>query len=167
VTRRRHIHVTAVEHIGKEANRWEEQLYLGLDLGALTEYGLSPEGRERALQATRRVADTRGQRKLAEAAGMSLSELSAVLVGKRNPSLSTLAKLCVGISRLQRAERDEAEQAKSVLEAVRRHCQRTGLRDFARRSEIDPANLVRVLNIRRKPGRLMLAKLQATLARDS
>lgn len=25
---RRHIHVVAIEHIGKEASRWEEQMYL-------------------------------------------------------------------------------------------------------------------------------------------
>lgn len=28
-TIRRHIHAVAIEHIGKEANRWEEQLFLG------------------------------------------------------------------------------------------------------------------------------------------
>ena len=42
VTSRRHIVATAVEHIGKEANRWEKQLYLGLDLEAQTEYGSAP-----------------------------------------------------------------------------------------------------------------------------
>ena len=32
-TQRRHIQVAAIEHIGKEANRWEEQLYLGENPG--------------------------------------------------------------------------------------------------------------------------------------
>src|SRR5829696_3446967 len=77
-TRRRHIRATVTKYIGKEANRWEEQLHLGLDLEAQTEYGLSSEGRRRALEAARRVADTHGQRQLAAAAGVSLSELSAV-----------------------------------------------------------------------------------------
>ena len=40
---------TTVEHIGKEANRWEEQLYLGLDLEAQTEYGTTPYYHERIL----------------------------------------------------------------------------------------------------------------------
>jgi len=35
-TRRRHIVATAVEHIGKEENKWEEQHYLGLVLDART-----------------------------------------------------------------------------------------------------------------------------------
>ncbi len=58
VTQRRHIRAMVTEYIGKEANRWEEQLHLGLDLDAQTEYGLPPEERERALGAARGVADT-------------------------------------------------------------------------------------------------------------
>jgi len=165
-TRRRHIRATATGYIGKEANRWEEQLHLGLDLKAQIEYGLSPEGRERALDAARGVADIFGQRQLAAAAGVSLSELSTVLLGKRCPSSSTLAKLCMAVSRLRRSERDEAEQMRSVLEEVRRHCKLKGLRRFARQAGIDPGNLNRVLRGRVRPSVSILGKLQATLARD-
>src|SRR5215217_8678128 len=79
--RGRHVRAMVTEFIGKEANRWEEQYHLGLGSEALPKCGLSPEGRERALEAVRQVADTRGQRKLAAAAGVSLSELSDVLLG--------------------------------------------------------------------------------------
>ncbi len=122
LTRRRHVRATVAEYIGKEANRWEEQYHLGLDLMAQTEYGLSPEGRDRAREAARRVADTHGQRQLAAAAGVSLSELSAVLLDKHSANLSTLTKLCEAVSRLQRVERDQAEQTRSVLEEARRQC---------------------------------------------
>jgi transcriptional regulator with XRE-family HTH domain len=151
---------------GKEANRWEEQLHLGLDLEAQTAYGLSQEGRERALEAARQAGNTYGQRKLAVAAGVSFSELSSVLLGKRRPNPSTLTKLCIGVSRLQRAEREEVEQARSVLDRVRLHCRLTGLRRFARRAGVDPANLNRVLKGRNEPSLLMLAKLQALLAEE-
>jgi len=43
-TRRRHVPATVTEHIGKEANKWEEQFHLGLDLEVQTDYGLSPKG---------------------------------------------------------------------------------------------------------------------------
>ena len=33
LTRRRHVEVESIRHIGKEANRWEEQFYLGVDDG--------------------------------------------------------------------------------------------------------------------------------------
>jgi transcriptional regulator with XRE-family HTH domain len=109
----------------------------------------------------------RGQRLLAQTAGISLSELSAVLLGKRQPNPSTLAKLSLAIYRLQKVERDETEQTQNVLDRVRKHCEGSGLRRFARRAGVDPANLASVLKGRRKPGRLMLAKLQAFLAQVS
>jgi transcriptional regulator with XRE-family HTH domain len=110
---------------------------------------------------------TRGQRLLAQTAGISLSELSAVLLGKRQPKPSTFAKLSLAIYRLQKVERDETEQTQNVLDRVRKHCEGSGLRRFARRAGVDPANLASVLKGRRKPGRLMLAKLQAFLAQVS
>jgi transcriptional regulator with XRE-family HTH domain len=152
------------EHIGKEANRWEEQLHLGLDLEAQTAYGLSPGGRERALEAARRTGNTYGHRQLAAAAGISLSELSAVLLGKRSPSSCTFAKLCVAASCLLRGESEEAEQCRNVLEEVGRLCKLQGLRRLARRAEIDSANLNRVVKGRTKPSQLMLVKLHVLLA---
>ena len=119
----------------------------------------------RVLETTRGVTNTFGQRQLA-AAGVSLSELSAVLLGKRRPSPSTVAKLGAAASRLRRVESEEAEQTERVLDEVRRHCELTGLRRFARRARIDPANLNRVLKGRGEPSRLVLAKLQALLARS-
>src|SRR5829696_8371142 len=73
-----------------------------------------------------------GQRELAAPAGISLSELSAVLLGKRRPSPSTLAKLCAAVYRLQRAEMEEAERTRSVLDEVSRLCDLGGLRHLAR-----------------------------------
>ena len=102
----------------------------------------------------------------AAAAGVSLSELSAVLTGKRHPNPLTLTKLCVAVSCLHRVERDEAEQTKGILDELRRHCELEGLRRFAKRVGLDPANLNRVLKGGRKPSPLMLAKLQAILAEE-
>ena len=146
-TRRRHIRATVTEYVGKEANRWEEQLHLGLDLEAQTEYGLSPEGRGRVLETAKRVVDTHGQRQSAAAAGISLSELSTVLLGRRRPSPSTLTKACMAISRLQRAESEEAERTDSVLEEVRRCCKPVSLQHLARQAGEDPANLNRALKV--------------------
>lgn len=92
---------TTPQHIGKEANRWEEQLYLGLDLEAQTEYGIAPYDHERVLEAVRQAGKTFGQRKLATAAGVSLSEVSAVLLRKHRPTPMTLAKLYRAIPRLK------------------------------------------------------------------
>jgi len=94
VTRRRHIISTAVEHIGREVNRWEKQFFLGLDLEAQTEYGIAPEDSEWVLNTLRGACEHLGQRAVARAVRMSLREASALVQGKRKPTPSMLAKLC-------------------------------------------------------------------------
>ena len=42
-TQRRHVVVSRIEHIGKEADRLDEQEHLGVDLEAELEYGMSPD----------------------------------------------------------------------------------------------------------------------------
>jgi transcriptional regulator with XRE-family HTH domain len=163
VTLRRHILATAAEHIGKEANRWEEQLYLGLDLDAQTDYGPEPDDHERIFAAVRLMGKKFGQRKLAEAACTSLSEVSTILRGKRRPTLATLTKLYRALSRLERVALAEAELTREVLEAVKRRCRLIGVRWLAKRAGVDAANLAKALSGRREPSRAMLAKLEAAL----
>ena len=138
---------------------------MGLDPQAQTEYGLSRKGREHALEAAREVAGTHGQRELASRAGVSLSELSAVLLGERNPSPSTLAKMCITVSRLQKEEVGRVEKTTSLLDDVKMHCRHTGLRRFARQAEMDPAKLNRLLKGRSKPSLSILMKLKKDLDR--
>jgi transcriptional regulator with XRE-family HTH domain len=163
VTQRRHIIATAVEHIGKEANRWEEQFYLGLDLEAQTEYGIAPDDEERIFEVVRWAGEKFGQRQLAQAAGISLSEVSAVLLGKHQPSPTTLSKLYRAVSCLEREVREQTEQVQEVLDAVRERCQQIGLRRFAEQARVDAANLASVLKGRRIPSQRMLMKLKKAL----
>ena len=104
-TKRRHIRVVAIERIGKEANRWEEQLYLGNDPEAQIVYGNDERSRERAIAFIRTVADRVGRRVLAEAAGVSVRETAAILRGERQPTRNTLARLASAVPRLEIAER--------------------------------------------------------------
>ena len=73
----------------------------------------------------------------------------------------------MAVFRLQRAEWEEAERTRTVLDEARGHNHLPSLRCFARGAEIDPANLNRVLKGRSKPSRLMMAKMQALLAEES
>lgn len=54
-TRRRHILVNEIQHIGKEANHWEEQAHLGFDEEEQIDYGVAPK-RKRALVLIARAA---------------------------------------------------------------------------------------------------------------
>jgi len=92
-TARRHIEGVVIDRIGKEANRWEEQLHLGNDPEAQIVYGADDESRERTIAFIRDVADRIGRRALAEAAGVSVRETAAILRGERRPTKRTLAQL--------------------------------------------------------------------------
>jgi transcriptional regulator with XRE-family HTH domain len=100
---------------------------------------------------------------LATAAGVSLGEVSAVLLRKRRPTPATLAKLYKAVSRLETEAREQGRQVREVLEAVRTQCRRIGVRQFAKQAKVDAANLAHVLSGRRKPSQMMLAKLEAAL----
>jgi hypothetical protein len=99
-TERRHVHVAGVRRIGKEANRWEEQFYLGYDPETQIEYGADEESAR--LVHTRICDGARelGQRLLARTAGVSREQLRAILKGEAQPRPKTMAKLLRAISLL-------------------------------------------------------------------
>jgi hypothetical protein len=93
VTERRHVQAKGVEHIGKEANRWEERFFVGDDDAAQVSYGQPDEHRERErleiLEAIRR----RGVRRVARESGLSLALVSSIMSGERPLSERSLRRL--------------------------------------------------------------------------
>lgn len=81
-TIRRHVEVTAVHHIGKEANRWEEQFYLGFDEEEQIEYGVTPEESKKTSDTLRREINKAGQREIARETGISRRTIARVMQGK-------------------------------------------------------------------------------------
>jgi hypothetical protein len=103
-TVRRHIQVASVRYIGKEANRWEEQFYVGLDPEAQIEYDSGSEAIE---QIRGRICDAAiqfGQRVLAKAAGVSREQLRTIVKGQATPRKATLERLFGAISALPTAK---------------------------------------------------------------
>jgi hypothetical protein len=164
VTLRRHVVATTVEHIGKEANRWEEQYYLGLSLDAQTEYGTSPEDCERAIDAVAQAAKKYGQRALAKAAKVSLREVSAAVNCEQVLAPTSLRKITWAAAQLEAGDREQAEHMQELLETVRKRCLHVGVRKFAAHAGVDGTNLARALSGRRKPSEAMLVRLEVALA---
>ena len=90
LTERRHIEAVAVEYIGKEANRWEDQFYLGEMPEAQIEYGTSPKGKRQLVKLIGKAARKFGKSTLAETAGLSRQQLSAVLASNSQPRPQTI-----------------------------------------------------------------------------
>ncbi len=92
-TERRHVVASQIIHIGKEANKWEEQHFLGKDEGAEIEYGVAEsesllDGKIRAL------CEEVGERAAAEKTGISRTALRRALkVGLAKMSRSIRSRL--------------------------------------------------------------------------
>ena len=81
-TIRRNVEATVVHHIGKEANRWEKQFYLGFDEEEQIEYGVAPEETKKVLETLRSKIKKTGQREIAKESGISRRTVSRVMQGK-------------------------------------------------------------------------------------
>jgi hypothetical protein len=92
-TERRHVFATQLVHIGKEANKWEEQYFLGEDEEAEIEYGVD-ENKILLNYKIRDVCDEIGERLAAERLGISRTALRRALkVGGAKMSRSIRARL--------------------------------------------------------------------------
>jgi predicted DNA-binding protein (UPF0251 family) len=92
-TERRHVVATQVVHIGKEANKWEEQHFLGADEEAEIEYGVA-ESESLLDVKIRDLSDEIGERAAAEKIGISRTALRRALkLGTAEMSRSSRAQL--------------------------------------------------------------------------
>lgn len=92
-TDRRHVRAIAIEHIGKEANRWEDSVELGEALAQELIYGESPKDEETRLARVVQACRKCNRRRLATLSGVCLREVTRVLTGKVKPTKETLDRL--------------------------------------------------------------------------
>jgi hypothetical protein len=105
-TERQSINAVAVVCIGKEANRWEEQYYLGLNLDAQIVYGIAPPD-PKQLRREFKLALAKcaiGQREIAKRTGLSRTTVAMLLAGK--PVRNTDEIMHRVLTVLQDAERE-------------------------------------------------------------
>ena len=150
-TTRRHVHMVATQHIGKEANDWERQAYLGLDTAAQPSYGVTSDSNAELAARVDALISQIGMAKLADGLKIPIARLRASFSG--NSKLSK-PKLPVGFYRgLTMIERFAAKKAGDIQAEtyeMKNAVERDGLRETARRLKIDPSNLRRRLNAARK-----------------
>ncbi len=144
-TTRRHVLVMAATHIGKEADRWEEQFFLGINPDASIDYG-SPPGLTSFLDELRSATDTFGQRRLADELGISRQTLSRLRKAKTGRlSKRRIGSIQAALARLwDERKREEGEQARRLV-WLRDEVGSNGLSATARRLMINPSNLARIL----------------------
>jgi hypothetical protein len=86
-TERRHIQATSISHIGKEANRWEEQYFIGLAEDAQVDYGTNDLDRL-FNQRVQQMCEKYGERETTKLLGVARETLRKI----RSNGYQTLGK---------------------------------------------------------------------------
>lgn len=145
-TRRRHIRVSGISHIGKEANELDRQQVLGADNSTRPDYGLTDDSLARLKIELSGLADRLGNAEAAKALRIPSRRLRSILSGAIRPDESSLRALLTDLpAALVQAEKLCAER-EGELRHLRKMRQDLGLRGAARRLGVDPSNLRRRLS---------------------
>tara|TARA_R110002095_G_scaffold211585_2_gene199897 strand:+ start:84 stop:1541 length:1458 start_codon:yes stop_codon:yes gene_type:complete len=92
-TERRHIIVQSIQHIGKEANKWEEQIFIGFNPDAQIEYGLSEKEKNEALKLICKEKNRIGTKKIAAAMQLSERYVLGIIKGEKRVSNRVAMKI--------------------------------------------------------------------------
>jgi hypothetical protein len=159
---RRHVHVTGIQFIGKEADRWEDDEQFGGDEDSTIGYDLSAEARIDAAEiigaALRAKACTHSA--LARAAKVSEHTLKAALAGDQGVNNSAIERLFRAVGRLSNEKNARVADERELLDWARERVEDEGRSAFAARVGIDSKNLRKVLTGSRSPSSDLLIKLK-------
>jgi hypothetical protein len=144
-TRRRHIRVAGVRHIGKESNDWERQAVLGLAADAELDYGLSDDGKTQLIADCAALAATMGKAEAAKALGISASRLCTLLDSRSGVNRATAHLLASRLPDALQYYKDLRHARADDLQRLRNSVLMNGLRATARELGLDPSNLRRGL----------------------
>ena len=149
-TQRRHVIVKSIQHIGKEANKWEEQFFTGHNPDAQIEYGICPEQKIEMLGAVLHAITTHGAKRVADIAKLSERHVFEVSKGNKSPSERTLAKLHSAAKFLKSANVSEQGLRQRIKTLMEKN--QVSIRSLAVELETDSSNLAKVLSGGRNAG---------------
>jgi len=147
ITQRRHIRVKSIQHIGKEANKWEEQFFTGFNPDAQIEYGVCAEQKAEMLEAVLHAIKRYGAKPMADISKLSQRHILNINKGKTNLSENALLKLYTAAKTLENNNNKENE----LRELIRNTIKEKGIfiRKLAEMAGIDPSNLSKLISGKR------------------
>jgi plasmid maintenance system antidote protein VapI len=158
-TVRQPVRATGVELIGKEANRWEEQFFLGQDEDAQVPYGLLPASDDFHVRLGRFV-ERFGPSRVADAAGVSRPALTKLVKTKAPPTKRMRAKLEEAFTSLDDVETWEHSRSAETLVRLRQRAADRGLRQLAADLGVHHGNLSAMLAGKRPVSRNVSLRLR-------
>jgi hypothetical protein len=139
---RRHVHVSLIQFIGKEADRWEEDARFGADEDPAIEHDLSAATRADAAGAIHAVLAAKActHATLARAAKVSEHTIRAVLDGDPSVDGRSVAKLLQAADRFAAVRASRDAEISELLDWARERVKEEGLSAFAGRIGYDAMN---------------------------
>jgi len=146
-TERCHVHACAVQFIGKEADRWEEEHIIGNQVGEMAiAYGVDPLASARLYDALRTAMAAVGKTKVATVTGIARATLNKIERGDGATTVVPLGRVHRALEKLMAEgsfkERERLRQKAGFIEVVR---QEGGIRAAARKLDMDASDLRRNL----------------------
>lgn len=151
-----------IVYIGKEANRLEEQSYLGIDPDMEIAYGMAREDRELMMAEIRQAVERHGPVAVAKAAGVSRQHLNAIVRGDAIPSDALLSRLGRTTMTLELAEDADAREAGMLFARIKA----SGVRSCAALAGIDAGHLTRLVSGERTVTKPIFERLKRALTID-
>ena len=142
-TQRRHVQMSHVANIGKEANDWERQVILGYDRHAQPIYGYGPDDVAAMQRELQRLCSIFSKSEMAQLGDLTIDRIDRFLSAScaSELALQTAPDIQSLICEVQRLER----KAEKEINDLKRRCDEDGLRQTARQLGVDPSNLRRRL----------------------
>jgi len=145
-TARRHVHAIGATYIGKEADRWEEQFFLGVDADAAIDYGTGPTGEDALRSELKEAASRLGQRQLADALGIARGTLVRWLRGDAvRLARGRLIHITNGLAFIRADCEREARERAAMRARLEFEVATAGLTPTAHRLGMDASNLAKML----------------------
>ena len=166
VLKRRHVIAGPARLIGKEADQWEEQRYVGPDDGSDILYDLSPTSRRDMIAAIKLARERFSIRTMTKAAGVSDHTLAAIVSDRKLVADIVLVRVSEAVGRLWVGlEMHTAEEAE-LVEWAREQAAVAGSTKFGARIGCDPSNLMAALRGRRGVSPALLTSLRTAYHED-
>jgi plasmid maintenance system antidote protein VapI len=151
------VRAIGIRLIGKEANHWEEQFFLGLSEDAQIDYGQDPNSAELFGEELRRAASVHSLRRISEVSGIARNSLSLIAKGQIAITPVLVERLIRAMTTLDQVASEQAEFEQKVRDGLSAEIAQRGLRNVAKSIGIDASNLRKMVSWKRKltPGRLV------------
>jgi hypothetical protein len=144
-TMRRHVMVRSVRHIGKEANKLDNQMAFGIDPSAQAEFGDGGSGLQQRVEAIKIAVEKFGPVKVARKADISRQHLHAIINGSK-ASVENMVRIEQAVHAVQSVQYADVAGAFGAIDKIKTLVQRIGVRKAAATLKIDAGQLSRILS---------------------